>query len=254
MEAHAFIVRKVGESPAENRDGAALDEARSIEASLLPPSRKLLRDLPVAGLESQYIRHLEQRIHRNPRDLLSHVRRLLLNRSLGDSDGVYGALVDLFIVLGYRGRPLRSRLLKLCKDQLSPEQNQYLQKHLEDGLDARDAHCNTRRSCLSSQVSGKTTLVARSDKRSRGGQDLLDLARDALARGEVDAAQELLEGALEVDPGSEPVCLELLALYKGSNRRVDFMRTYTAMLGRQLARPDLWQAMALRINDEQRRG
>lgn len=248
MNARAVVVRKTGEASAI--DDGALEEARSIEASLLPPSSKLLRDFPVDGLERQYLRHLEQRIHRNPRDLLSHVRRLLLNSVLDDGEGVYGALVDLFIVLGYRGRPLRNRLLGVSGYKLTSEQRRFLEAHLEDGLEASDVHLGTSRSCLSQQVSGKTSLVVRSGDSGEPGRDLLDVAMDALARGEDDAAQELLEGALEADPGSEPVCIELLALYKRRNSRDDFMRTYTAMLGRELARPDLWQAMAARINDK----
>ena len=251
MEAPAVIVRRTGAvSTAEEK---ALEEALRIEASLLPPSTRLLRDLPVAGLERQYLQHLEQRIHRNPRDLLSHVRRLLLNRALDDPEGLYGALVDLFIVLGYRGRPLRKRLLKLCAASLAPERRAFLESHLEHGLDATEDRCSTPRSSLSRQVRGKTSLVVRTGGSGRGGTDLLDLARESLARGEDDAAQELLEGAIEADPGSEPVCLELLALYRRRNRRGDFMRTYTAILGRELARPDLWQAMATRFNKDHRR-
>ena len=247
MEARAVVVRKTGEASAI--DDAAFEEALGIEASLLPPSSKLLREFPVAGFEPQYLRHLEQRIHRNPRDLRSHVRRLLLNRALSDGEGVYGALVDLFIVLGYRGRPLRNRLFSVSEDSLTEEQRRFLKAHLEDGLEASEVHCSTSRSCLSQQLSGKTTVVVRTGDSRHRGRDILDIARDALARGEDAAAQELLEGALEADPGSEPVCLELLALYRRLNSRADFMRTYTAMLGRQLARPDLWQAVAARIND-----
>jgi len=50
---------------------------------------------------------------RNPRDLLSHVRRLYLANALEEAEAITGALTDIFLVLGRRGRPLRRRLLNL---------------------------------------------------------------------------------------------------------------------------------------------
>ena len=47
--------------------------------------------------------HLEMHLARKPDDLTSHTRRILIAGQLGDGEATYGALVDLFIVLGERG-------------------------------------------------------------------------------------------------------------------------------------------------------
>jgi len=252
LKATAVIVRKVGADGHEVPDAHLLEEARRIEASLLPNSNQLVMDFPVGGFETRYLRHLEQRIHRNPRDLLSHVRRIVLWRALKDWDGVYGALIDLFLALGYRGRPLRSRLLGLASADLTPEQREFLSDHLEEGLDPDNVGASTARSCLSRHVSGTTSVVAGPQSGNKRDRNLLAVAREALAKGDDATAQSILEGAIEADPGSDEVCLELLALYKRLNLRADFMRTYTMALGRQLARPDLWRAMAARFEKERR--
>ena len=44
---------------------ATVSAADAVEASLLPPSTRLVREFPVAGLDRDYVRHLEQRIVRS---------------------------------------------------------------------------------------------------------------------------------------------------------------------------------------------
>ncbi len=49
-------------------------------------------------------------IARNPSDLLSHVRRIVLEHEHVRKAGVYPALIDLFIALGQRGARLSRKL------------------------------------------------------------------------------------------------------------------------------------------------
>ncbi|MDJ0698885.1 MAG: hypothetical protein QNJ07_03435 [Woeseiaceae bacterium] len=244
------VVRMIGEDDAASTLTTAIAEARRIESSLLPASRKLLRELPVIGMEGGYLRFLEQRIHRNPRDLATHVRRLLLNHALQDRVGTNGALVDLFLVLGYRGRPLRRRLLHIVSDTLSDTQQRFFRDHLEDGLYADDTGSSVPRSCLSRQIKGSVRIVAEVGAREQPHRDPVSVARQALANGEEDVAKAILEGALDADPGSEEICVELLSLYKRQGLREDFLRTYTSMIGRRLARPDLWRALSARFSKQ----
>ncbi len=250
MKSPAVIVRKLDDDRSEVPDASLLEEAQRIEASLLPSSGHLLMEFPVKGLETRYLGHLEQRIHRNPRDLTAHVRRILLWRAMRDSEGVYGAIVDLFLVLAYRGRPLRSRLLTYVRDALTAEQAQMLHDSLEDGLDPADVRISTARSCLSKHVTGTTGVVTGPQNATARGPDLLSIARDALSSGDDDTARSMLEGAVEADPGNEEACVELLSLYRRRNLGAAFRRTYTMALGRQLARPDLWRATAARFEKE----
>ena len=232
------------------RTGDAAEEPTAIEVSMLPETRRLLRDFPVAGLEVPYLRHLEQRILRHPRDLLSHVRRLFLARALGDNDAIMGALADLFLVLGPRGRQLRKRLFVFVEDQLTPRQCGFFAAHLENGIEATEAIPDIPESRLSKRVLGTTTIVVRSENQDRGKAGPVSLARESIANGQYDVALALLEGALDADPGNKEVCAELLELYARKNLRSNFFRTYTGLLGRQLAYPERWALLAAEYESE----
>ena len=75
----------------------------------------------------------------------------------------------------------------------------------------------------------------------------LELARQAIAAGRDDAAQLLLEGALDEDPGDVQVCDALLGLYRRRRARADLLKTRAALLGRRLALPEKWQAVAAEL-------
>ncbi len=216
---------------------------QEIEVSLLPKTRKLLRSFPAPGLEQAYLRHLEQRILRNPRDLLSHVRRLFVASDVGDVEATEGALADLFIILGSRGAPLRTRLLKLVANDLSAAHRSFFRLHLGSGLDPNKAMPQLPQSRLSKHIVGTTQIVVRSGE-SACADGSVDLARESMENGRYDMAQAVLEGALETDPGDREVCEELLGLYRNRNLRSSFFRTYTALLGRRLAVPEQWARLA----------
>ena len=267
MESHKHIVTRIPKTPERRaeelpeKDVEILDawlwpaadlaeqekEAAAIEVSLLPPTRRLLRDFPIPGLERPYLRHLEQRIVRNPRDLLSHVRRLYLANALDDVATITGALTDLFLVLGKHGRLLRRRLLKLVKPQLTAKQRHFFAAHLEHGLEGTEVIPEIPRSRLSKHVLGTTRIVCRSDDDALNSDDPVRLARDSIARGHYDVAQAVLEGAIEADPGNADVSAALVELYDGGNLRSSFDKTYTALLGRQLACRDRWDELARRF-------
>ena len=67
---------------------------------------------------------------------------------------------------------------------------------------------------------------------------------ESMANGRYDIAQELLEGALDQDPGNEEVCDALLDLYEQGGLFERFFETYTASLGRQLGHAERWARLA----------
>lgn len=211
----------------------------NIEVSLLPPTTALVRAFPVAGLDASYLRHLDQRIVRHPRELVSHVRRILLLRELERADSLAGALLDLFIVLGNRGRALRSRLLHMIESRITPEEREFFRAHLDDGVSPTEAMPLLPQSRLSRQVVGTTRIVA-----TGNSKNAFEVAKAALASGRTEDARELLEGLLELDPGSPEVCSALLDLYEQRDDRDGFFRTYTRFLGRQLGEPQRWRRLA----------
>ncbi len=127
-----------------------------VAPSLLPPPRRLLRHFTTPGLEKPYLHFLEHRIQRDPRDLLSHVRRVMSEHARGDAEGTHGALLDLFLVLGQRGRPLRQRLLDLVSGCLTKEQRRFFHDRLESGVKTSDVTAEVPRSRLLQPVVGAT--------------------------------------------------------------------------------------------------
>ena len=79
---------------------------------------------------------LEMHLARQPQDLRSHSRRVLLARRSGNREAIYGALVDVFIALAERGAGLKSALLSQTAMQLGPPERLCLARHLASGLRA----------------------------------------------------------------------------------------------------------------------
>lgn len=217
---------------------------------MLPKTRRLLRQFPAADMERPYLNFLEQRIQRNPRDLLSHVRRVIQLDALGDSERAYGALVDVFLILGRRGRPLRSRLYRLVASGLSRDQRRFLNDHLDSGLHAGDLITYVPHARLAQQMAATKRAVIRRRGDAHADGDPVEQARTFVANGRADLAQAVLERALRADPGDEDVVVELLALYRQEKQGQSLLRTYTAFLGRSLALPSLWQELAARYRAE----
>lgn len=93
---------------------------------------------PVNG-DRELQTYLARCVAGNRGDLLSHVRRILLGKSLNDADETFAALVNLFIATGDKGEAIKQRLLGICAPLLSPLQRQFLEKHRDTGLDAATA-------------------------------------------------------------------------------------------------------------------
>ncbi len=233
--------------PTSDEPAAAMvSSADTVEASLLPPTTRLVREFPVIGLERDYVRHLERRILRRPRDLESHVRRILALNGLKDADGIAGALADLFLVLGRRGWSLRERLYIAVRKHIAPAHARFFKRHLDRGLSPTDVMPSFERSRLSKQVIGTTHIVVTDDNAS---SDAFELAQAAAEADRDNEARELLEGHLDVDPGNAQVCEMLLDIYERNSLDREFFRTYTRYLGRPLACFDRWLRMAAKFRD-----
>lgn len=211
---------------AAGSDEVATAMADAMEPSLLPPTTRLLRRFPTEAMQRRYLRHLQQKIRRNPRDLQAHVGRILILRLLRDGDAAAEALSELHRILGTRGVALRARLFGHIVVLLTPQQRRLLDP---------DA------------IPGALPIVVLRRAPASPASVPLELARQAIAAGRDDAAQLLLEGALDEDPGDVQVCDALLGLYRRRRARADLLKTRAALLGRRLALPEKWQAVAAEL-------
>ena len=77
------------------------------------------------------LEHLIYQILRNPKNLTTHIQRINYCFKQKNSDQLYAALVDFFIVLSGKGDALCLRMYKSVKSRLSEEQNKLLQQYLD---------------------------------------------------------------------------------------------------------------------------
>ncbi len=165
------------------------------------------------------VSHLAHKISRCPSDLMSHVQRIALCHEVGDSELIYGAVLDLFIALGNAGVSLRTRVLQKVVDLLTPEQLDVLQKGLISGIRSGDRLPSSRYSRLSGGVTGSTSLVDSFDGISRAEFEMIDEARDLIDSGHIELAQKLLEDALLGERNREDVSRELLGIYRHTRHK-----------------------------------
>lgn len=234
-----FIVKRLsGDAEGAEADGSPEDVA--VEPSLFPSPQRLVPQFASEEWRAGYQRHLEHRIQRNPRDLYAHVRRVMMYHALGHNNRGFGALVDLYLILGRRGRALRENVLDQFEDRLTRQQYRFLCSHLVSGLSASEPLPEGTHSLLAKGISGTTQIVVRSDEPDGGAQSVI-AARRCVDDGDPTGAQALLEAALREDPGSEDVCKELLDLYRDEDLSDDFFSMYAECLSRDLALPVLWE-------------
>ncbi|MES9994226.1 MAG: hypothetical protein ABW098_19935 [Candidatus Thiodiazotropha sp.] len=239
---HKLIVKKISRKGVAAGDSLNQLANHKIEACLLPRQTQLLPTFPISDWSNSFSQYLVKRVRRNPRDLRAHVQRTLLYLSRRDTESIYAALIDLFLILRNRGWHIRNNLLTQAMPILQEEQYQFLKKHLESGLNTSDPLPAKTFSCLSRGHSGTTQIVIRkSTDANHSGASPHEQAMERYRQNDWLTAMVILENALHHDPGDEPVCRELLSLYKLQHAREAFYRTYAGLFGRRLALPDLWR-------------
>lgn len=193
--ASASLVRLVG-------DERPAIPATDWEPAFFACGSRLCLDLPGPDQCDRYLDHLRRRTGREPRDLLAHVRRILLAHACRRSEQVEEGLAELLGVLGGKGQHLRKRLLDLCTPMLSPDQLQAVAT-AEGGAGSAGLPLVIRQ---------------RRDDSSRtpGRQGALAEAAECLDNGQVEEALLLLEGALLERPNDAEITRALLDIYRRS--------------------------------------
>ncbi len=174
LKMELIVCNSTTPAPQESESDESLIEA----VFRIPADNRL--QLEVGGWHDRATDCLTFTVARFPNDLRSHVRRIALLKRHKNEAALHGALVDLFIVLQGKGRPLRERMLAASKPVLRKENYFFLSEFLDTGLSALDALPLPRHSVLSKGVTGTSQLVQKSHARSTLMQDPLTQARDRI--------------------------------------------------------------------------
>lgn len=155
VQVTSLVVRRIGASATEE---PTVIGRRIEEAARIPGTARLRteRDLSDDGDADA----LARRVAKQPADTRVHVERV--NRALADrdADAAYGALVDLFIALGDRGRGVRERMAGGVRFLIGEERYGALCRHLDDGLKPTDPLPPAINSVLSRGVCGTSRVVS----------------------------------------------------------------------------------------------
>ena len=136
--------------------------SKQVEAAFHLPDYRGLR-LDTQTWSEQAASFYAARSARTPENLLNHVQRVIHQIQLKNSEGIYGALLDLFIVLKSRGKPLRIRMLKSAKPLLKAEWFEQLNLTLDKGITELNTMPLSRFSILSKGCRGTQPLVEKID-------------------------------------------------------------------------------------------
>jgi hypothetical protein len=205
----------------------------------------LTRDLQFPqGFQTSLRDHFSHCVTREPRDLLSHVRRIILSNEHGDSSDAFAALVDLFIALGGKGLRLRRRMLELSKAKLQPQEYGRLRDALAAGLSAASLDF-VPGALLCSGASRAMLLVEAGIKpKSAVERDPLTEAREYMEYSQIDEARNILEQAVLRDPTRQELHRELLDIYRSTRDVGNFGRMFQKLDGEANPMREEWRELA----------
>lgn len=199
---------------------------------------------------------LASRSARTPGDLRNHVQRINHQIQQENPDGAYGALLDLFIILEDRGRPLRARMLKSARHLLRNEWFEQLYRRLDSGITALDAMPLSHSSLLSKGYVGSYQLVEKISEDSVHEKDpihaedpvhewdVLQEARSHLEYDQVDQARTVLEAAILKGSVRLDVHEDLLEIYKHTRDKSNFLKMHQQLNIKNKTVLGLWLKLA----------
>lgn len=211
-------------------DSAAIPESlqASVEPAFMARETFDLR-FPSACRDSlgEYFCHC---ISRDPRDLLSHVRRIVLAHDQGASEELFPALLDLFVALGNKGLDLRKRMLGFARSELAIGHYRQLLDSLAMGLKEKGIP-TVPGSMLQSGLEGWSILVHEGDHQPNAPRDPLVEAREFLEYSQLEEARILLEAAVLMTPHRVELHDELLDIYRSTRDEANFSQMFQELDG-----------------------
>ena len=235
------VAREVDEAQGADSDDP-LDPAFGLSVS-----RALRIDAGARGMRA--LDHFSHLVRASPADLRAHVQRINLGVAQADANAVYGALLDLFLVLGAKGAALRKRMHQLAGPALSPEIRELFQDYLERGVTETDVLPTAAASVLSRGLRGTTRLIERVGAGAAAARDPLDEANECLEYGQVEAARCILEAAVLAEPARVELHNDLLEIYERTKDRENFLDMHRKLSAGQNPLADSWELMAASFGD-----
>jgi len=188
--------------------------------------------------------YLAHAVAREPSDLRSHVQRVNLYLQGKDAEGVYGALLDLFIALADKGCALRERMLRCSQDLLDAERHQALHRHLTEGISPTDAVPPAQTSVFGKGYTGTDQLVVKLDSEACPARDPRKEAGSYMEYGQIDEAQQVLEKAVLSTPSRCELHYDLIEIYRCTHAKAAYLAMRQQISAVDNPVPEAWQELA----------
>ena len=179
------------------------------------------------------------RIFQASAKLLNHVGRINDQIQQKKPEETYGALLDLFIILESDGQKLRERMLNKAQSVIKPQQFEFLQQQLEQGITNLDIVPQSHTSTLIETFLTSNELLP--SEESGYELDSLQAARDLLEHGQIDSARSVLESAILNGEQQSEVHEDLLEIYRETNDSDNFLRVRDQLNLNDATLSQLWE-------------
>ncbi len=227
-------------------DNQPLTEEYLSDPNLLPAIKYLLPKLKSKDKQIAYAEFLARKVKRHPKNLNIHTQRINLNYYLENEEAYFGALIDLLIALGPKAIELKKSILRPTYGILTKEHRVFIKKYLHSGI-SPTLSINTKESRLSQGLSSTSSvIIGNSDQKNI--KQPLPTARKKITKGDYQAAQTILENALEQNPDDEEITYELLELYLNKNMINAFTSMTTRLQGKTLTAQKKWLETEKRLS------
>ncbi len=193
---------------------------------------------PEKGLE-----RLVFRLSKNPKYLQGHLERIYFCFQKQLDAQLYGALVDLLIVLNKSGDALSRRMIVGCRSRLTETQFQALENYLESKHSSGTPLSLNRYSVFANGMLSTSALMHVTSNGNDKKYDPLTVARDYIEVSQLDEAVQVLEQAFLEQPERAELHTELLSLYRSTGDGPKFSRMYAELLGKQIILPPGWEQL-----------
>ena len=204
-----------------------------------------------APLADSAVHHLTHRVTKRPKDLQSHVHRVIALYYSNDAEATYGALLDLFIVLDKSGFRLRQRLLNKLAPRLKSEQRIALRNALMFGIKTLEDVPHSPYSCFGAELHDMGGVVVQTGEQITHEFSALDEARDLIDSGFLDEARLVLEEAILASPEDAELNDELLNLFRYTKDRDAFFNAVDRFADLPLAAADAWAELKMDFGEQQ---
>ncbi len=155
------IVRRIGGPAAPTAAAVGDTTLRAWRAEhLAVPGTGRIRFEPLPS-DDDLAHQMARRVAQDPGDARLHVARVNHHVLARDADGVYAALLDLYLAFGTSGAGLRARLLNGARQLIGPQRAAVLDRATATGLTCWTPTPPSPGSMLSRGVTGSTDIVHR---------------------------------------------------------------------------------------------